>query len=235
MGSGRLEKRVVCTTEHCLRLVQRVDFISPSCLPSVEVLQQPIALPVKRGYQLRCEHRFFCALCSSLLVGLECCVHVCLRGAFLSQGLRVDRALLGRVFHQLLVVSLRILLLRLCLGKFFCKISNQEINHCDHTIIFMRFCCIGSPRRWRSGRCSLLLRVQRNLSKRCNASPSNATWRSSDQFATLVAVDPVFGGEFGLNWRLVELGIVELVETVLREGKHLLSSGVRRHKRLELR
>merc|ERR1740129_2382150 len=51
-----LQEGVVGTTEHGLRLLERVNLAGPCLLPHVEVLDQPVALHMKRVDVLRRGH-----------------------------------------------------------------------------------------------------------------------------------------------------------------------------------
>merc|ERR1719330_390760 len=84
------------------------------------------------------------------------------------------------------------------------------------------------------GSWNILLRVYRNLSEHCNPCARDTPGRRCRQISSHVAVNAILGGQLRLWRRLVELGIVELVQSVLRKGKQLLSCAVRGDQRLVL-
>merc|ERR550525_2297995 len=159
MRLRRLQQRIVCTTEHSLSPVQRVDFSRPSLLSGIKVLQEPIALTVKRRDVLCSEHHFLRAIRSSLLVRLQRRLHVCLRGTLICQGLGIGCALRGRILHHLLVISLRVRLLGLRLGQLLLKIFDQEIDHGNDAIVLLGLRGVGSECFWGWARCVLALCV----------------------------------------------------------------------------
>merc|ERR1719330_580858 len=81
---------------------------------------------------------------------------------------------------------------------------------------------------------SILLRVYGNLSEHCNPCARDTPGRRCRQSSSHVAVNAILGGQLRLWRRLVELGIVELIQSVLRKGKQLLSCAIRGDQRLVL-
>merc|ERR1719210_1844000 len=111
-GPRGLEQRVVCAAENSLGLVQRINLVRPGRLASFVVLQQPIAFTMERRDVLGSEHCFLRTRVTSLRVSLQRRIRVSLSCPLLRQRLRITCTLVGRIFHQLLVIGLRILLLR---------------------------------------------------------------------------------------------------------------------------
>merc|ERR1719263_2509845 len=109
-----LHEAVVGAAEDGLGLLQRIDLASARFLADVEVLEEEIARAVELGHVLVESHELLRRSLLRTLRRLEITFQLSLLAVLLRDRLRVRRALLRAVAHELLVILLGLLLIRLC-------------------------------------------------------------------------------------------------------------------------
>mmetsp|Transcript_83085 Transcript_83085/g.222915 ORF Transcript_83085/g.222915 Transcript_83085/m.222915 type:complete len:245 (+) Transcript_83085:129-863(+) len=218
--AAHLQQRVVGAAQHSLGLSERVDLPTARLLPCIEILDEPIAFGMELGEVLvRCHERLGRA--GAVALGrLQVALQICLLGGLGRQRLRIVHPLVLRVRDRLVIVRLRVLLLRLGLGHLAVEIFDQQIEHGnDAAALFrlLRVCAPGLRRRCGSDGA---VRVLGHLNQRRRAGH--------------VTLDGALGGQLDLCRRVVELGVVKLVEPILGEQEQLLRGPVCSHQRLVL-
>merc|ERR1719336_1668829 len=145
-----LNKGEISSTQHCFRPLQGLDLTSTSLLANIEILQEPVALGMQRRDVCHGRHQFlaFCGLVRLVRLQLSLCI--CFTRALLCQSIGVQCSLRSRVFHQLLVVRLCVLLLCGCFGHLFFQVLAQQIEHCNHACVLLGLGGVRTPcRSWR--------------------------------------------------------------------------------------
>mmetsp|Transcript_59395 Transcript_59395/g.193823 ORF Transcript_59395/g.193823 Transcript_59395/m.193823 type:complete len:220 (-) Transcript_59395:1429-2088(-) len=164
-----------------------------------------------------------------------------LRALLILKRLRIQRALLRRICHELLVVLLRVLLLGLTLGHLLVQVLHQQVDHADDAIALLALVRVGAEGLRGRGRRGLgAAAVQGNLHEGCrsrdgNTSACDATRSlSRRRRPTIVHSNAVLLGKLLLRSGLVELRVVEFVHPVLGDAQQLLGGAVRGHQLLVL-
>merc|ERR1712087_243411 len=122
----------VCSTQHSLGIVERINFAAACLLPYFVVLQQPITLGVQRRDVSRKGHHFVARRRLGLFQRYKLAFCVSERRNFSRQRLRVCSPFCRRLSHHSHVVCLCVLFLGLCLCHFLREISDEQIDHCNH-------------------------------------------------------------------------------------------------------
>mmetsp|Transcript_21501 Transcript_21501/g.50049 ORF Transcript_21501/g.50049 Transcript_21501/m.50049 type:complete len:287 (-) Transcript_21501:1217-2077(-) len=162
------------------------------------------------------------------LVLFQGCIQVRLGTLFVGECLAVLHPFRCRVLHHLLVVSLRILLLCLCLGHLLVEVLDEQVDHGNHASSLLRLLRVCIPRlRWRS-RSVLALPVRCHLCKG-DSCAGDATSRSRGDVAAEAGVRSVPGRELNLGRSFVQLRVVELIQSVLGKAEQFLGGRVRGH------
>mmetsp|Transcript_90732 Transcript_90732/g.235308 ORF Transcript_90732/g.235308 Transcript_90732/m.235308 type:complete len:514 (+) Transcript_90732:135-1676(+) len=216
-------------------LVEGIDLARACLFAHIIILEQPVAFGMQRRDVLRSGHKLALRGAKLLLVVLKGRLHVCLGGALLGEGGRICCALLRGLLHHGLVVDLRLLFACLRLGQLLLEVLDQEVDHGDHSGALLRLLRVGVPRLRRGRRRVLAQGLRRDLHKRGDTCACDAAWRRGrGRRATVVHKDALLRRKFLLRWCLVHLGIIELIEPVLRESQDLLSGRIRGHQLLVL-
>merc|ERR1719221_1583220 len=155
-------------------------------LPNIEILEEPITLGMQRLDVCHGSHQFFIACGLFRLVLLQRSLCICFTGTLLGQSSGVQCSLRCRVFHQLLVVRLCILLVRGRLCHLLFQILAQQIEHCNHTCFLLRLGGIRAPCR-RGWWWSSLVLMGGHLRQYCNSSSCDATWSGSSDKIVRIA------------------------------------------------
>merc|ERR1719336_720467 len=231
-----LNKGEISSTQHCFCPLQGLDLASASLFANIKILQEPIALGVHGRDVCHGCHQLlaFCSLVRLMRLQFSLCI--CFTGTLRCQSIGVQCSFRCRIFHQLLVVCLCILLLCGRLGHLFFQILAQQIEHCDHACVLLRLGGVRTPCR-RGRWWSSLVLMGGNLCQYRNSSSCDATWSgSSDKIAWIAQalVNPISCRQLPLGRGLVQLWVVEFVQPVLGEGENLFGSRIRCHKGLVL-
>merc|ERR1719379_2253252 len=123
-----LHKAVVGAAEDGLRLLQGIDLACARLLADVEVLEQKVARAVELGHVLVESHELLRRSLFRTLRRLEITFQLSLLAGLLRDRLRVRRALLCAVAHELLVVLLGLLLIHLRSLDVLLQVILQLIN-----------------------------------------------------------------------------------------------------------
>mmetsp|Transcript_39995 Transcript_39995/g.103513 ORF Transcript_39995/g.103513 Transcript_39995/m.103513 type:complete len:344 (+) Transcript_39995:248-1279(+) len=169
----------------------------------------------------------------SLQIGLQ----IGLGTDLLRQRLRVSRALRRGVGHHGLVVGLSLVLPSLRLGHLLLHVLDQQVDHGDDAVAGLVLRLVGAPggRRGGRGRVGAQLVVHADLCERRDTGVGDATWGlSRRRGATVVREDALLLSQLLLGSGLVKLGVVKLVEAVLREAQDLLGRAIGGHELLVL-
>merc|ERR1719198_2949755 len=111
---GNLHEAVIGAAEDGLGLLHSIDLASARLLADVIVLEKEIARAVELGHVLLESHELLRRRLFRTLRRLEITFQLSLLAVLLRDRLRVGRALLRAVAHELLVVLLGFLLVELC-------------------------------------------------------------------------------------------------------------------------
>mmetsp|Transcript_19546 Transcript_19546/g.51234 ORF Transcript_19546/g.51234 Transcript_19546/m.51234 type:complete len:296 (+) Transcript_19546:90-977(+) len=240
-GVSPLDQREVGAAEHGLRLAKRVDFVGTRLLAYLEVLEEPVALGMEAANVFGIGHKLLESRLVLLLGRQHALFGRGLRALLILKRLRIQRALLRRICHELLVVLLRVLLLGLTLGHLLVQVLHQQVDHADDAIALLALVRVGAEGLRGRGRRGLgAAAVQGNLHEGCrsrdgNTSACDATRSlSRRRRPTIVHSNAVLLGKLLLRSGLVELGVIKLVHAVLGEQDQLLGRAVAGHEVLVL-
>merc|ERR1719379_2088801 len=229
-----LHKAVVGAAEDGLGLLQRIDLACARLLADVEVLEEEIARAVELGHVLVESHELLRRGLLRTLRRLEITFQLSLLAVLLRDRLRVRRALLRAVAHELLIVLLGLLLIHLSSLHVLLQVILQLVNQRGRTTrVLLR---VGVHRFRRRRR--RILELRSDLGEHGHPSASDAGARNRGFFrvprvgATRVHVDLLLLRELTTLRRLVQGRVVELVEAVLRNFQKL-ESGVVLGRRLD--
>mmetsp|Transcript_92484 Transcript_92484/g.299227 ORF Transcript_92484/g.299227 Transcript_92484/m.299227 type:complete len:200 (-) Transcript_92484:1461-2060(-) len=151
-----------------------------------------------------------------VFVLLEVRLHLAQHVLLLGEGRRILGTLLCRVLHCSHIVRLCVLLLRFGLRHLLVEVLDQEVHHRHHAQVLLGLLGVRAEGLGRRGRGIPRLLVRRDLRK---DGPGHAH----------VCHDAVICRQLLLRWRLVQLGVVELVQPVLCEPEEFFSCCVGRH------
>merc|ERR1719235_2304531 len=218
-----LHKAVVGAAEDGLGLLQGIDLACARLLADVEVLEEEIARAVELGHVLVESHELLRRSLLRTLRRLEITFQLSLLAVLLRDRLRVRRALLRAVAHELLIVLLGLLLIELRSLNVLLQVVLQLVNQRGRsTRVLLR---VRVHRlRWRR-RCIPELRS--DLGEHGDPSAGDASARNRGFLrvprvgAARVHVDLLLLRELTTLRRLVQGRVVELVEAVLSNLQEL--------------
>merc|ERR550532_3432197 len=148
-------EREVCTVQNRLGLADCLDLAGAGFLADIVILQQPIALPMKRPNVFTNACQLLGGLRFRIGVRLQSLLRISLRTLFITDRLLVVGTLVSGIRHHLLVLLLRILLVHLCDLHLLVQVLHQHVHHSDDTRAPFRLLGISTWAGWRRWGCCL--------------------------------------------------------------------------------
>merc|ERR1719388_272036 len=229
-----LHEAVVGAAEDGLGLLQCIDLAGARLLADVEVLEEEIARAVELGHVLVESHELLRRRLLRTLRCLEITFQLSLLAVLLRDRLRVRRALLRAVAHELLVVLLGLLLIKLRSLDVLLKVILQLVDQRGRSTRVLLRVRVNRFRRRRRR----ITELRSNLGEHGHPSATDASARNRGFLraprvgAARVHVDALLLCELTTLRLLVHSRIVELVEAVLSKIQKL-ESGVVLGRRLD--
>merc|ERR1719379_22267 len=229
-----LHKAVVGAAEDGLGLLQGIDLACARLLADVEVLEEEIARAVELGHVLVESHELLRRGLLRTLRRLEITFQLSLLAVLLRDRLRVRRALLRAVAHELLIVLLGLLLIHLSSLHILLQVILQLVNQRGRTTRVLLRVRVNRFRRRRRR----ITELRSDLGEHGHPSATDASARNRGFLrvprvgAARVHVDALLLRKLAAFRGLVQSRIVELVEAVLGNLQQL-QSGVVLGRRLD--
>merc|ERR1719329_124860 len=224
-----LNQREICTRQNCLGLLERVNLTCAGFFAHIKILEQPIAVLVQITNEIHGGQRLFhlVSAFSSFFLQQSLCIGL---GTLLFSGaLGIHDTLLSRIFGELFVLLLCILLFDIHLLHFLVQVCNEHVHHCHDTTALPTLLGVCIPSGWGWRRSILVLIVGHNLNQR-DSSARNASRSSSwCQSATHVQRDALLLGEFAFWWGLVKRWVVKFLHSVLGKIDEVLGRRIGCH------
>merc|ERR550537_504176 len=130
-----------CARQHCLGVLERIDFIGTGLLPQVVVLDEEVARRMKICDSLFDDRHLLVCLCTLVLRCNELGFEISFRRRLVCNALHVLGASLLAVFHQLGVVFLASLFCIFHVLHVHLELMDDRIHHShDTTLLFLSGC-----------------------------------------------------------------------------------------------